>query len=294
METRPSNSPTPPINPLLVLALGVVGVSFSAIFIRMTGAPASVTAFYRLFLTCLLLAPMAIRDRRQFRTVGKGDLLLCFVSGVFLSFHFVFWFASLGLTSISSAALMVNIHPLLVVSAGWLLLGEKFRPAALPWAALAVAGMAMLGWGDYQLAGTAFSGNLLAAAGGVMLAGYYLVGRKVRPRISISVYALLVYGTSAILLLGYNLAASVPLAGYSSIDWLAFACLAVIPTICGHTLLNWALRFFPAAAISVSVLGEPVIATALAIPIYGEVPGPLPLVGGALVVAGIWIFLLRS
>lgn len=294
LKTRPSHSPTPPINPLLVLALGVVGVSFSAIFVRMTGAPASVTAFYRLLLTCLLLTPMAIRDRHQFMLVGKGHLLLCFISGIFLSFHFVFWFSSLGLTSISSAALMVNTHPLLVVTAGWLLLGEKFRPASLPWAALAVTGMAILGWGDLQLAGTALTGNLLAAAGGVMLAGYYLVGRMVRPRVSISVYTILVYGTSTLLLLGYNLAVSIPLGGYSSLDWLAFASLAAVPTICGHTLLNWSLKYLPAAAISVSVLGEPVIATALAIPIYGEVPGPLPLVGGTLVVAGIWMFMRRS
>lgn len=294
MKPRHSHSPTPPINPLLVLALGVIGVSFSAIFVRMTGAPASVTAFYRLLLTCLLLSPMAIRDRHQFSAVDKGDLLLCFVSGVFLSFHFVFWFSSLGLTSISSATLMVNTHPLLVVTVGWLLLGEKFRTASLPWAGLAVAGMAILGWGDFQLAGTAFTGNLLAAAGGIMLAGYYLVGRHVRPRVSISVYALLVYGTSTLLLLGYNSAASFPLGGYSAVDWLAFAGLAIVPTICGHTLLNWSLKYLPAAAISVSVLGEPVIATALAIPIYGEVPGPLPLVGGTLVVAGIWMFMQRS
>ncbi|MGI6365147.1 MAG: DMT family transporter [Bacillota bacterium] len=289
---EPANSP--PINPLLVLALGVVGVSFSAIFVRMTSAPATVTAFYRLFFTCLLLTPLALRNRRQFRALNKGDLLLCLLSGMFLSFHFVLWFASLGLTSISSAALLVNIHPLLVVGAGWRLFGEKFRPSALPWAGLAVAGMAVLGWGDFQSGGTALSGNLLAAAGAAMLAGYYLLGRIARARISISAYSLLVYGTSALLLLAYNLASSAPLSGFPATDWLAFAGLAVLPTLCGHTLLNWALKYLPASAISVGVLGEPIIATILALPFYGEIPGPLQLAGGALAVAGIWMFLRRS
>src|SRR5690606_3992549 len=133
--------------------------------------------------------------------------------------------------------------------------------SALPWAGLAMAGMAILSWGDFQLGHKAFSGNLLAAAGAVMLAGYYLLGRKVRARVSITVYALLVYGTSTLLLLGYNLASSPPLSGYSATDWLVFAGLAVVPTICGHTFLNWALNYLPASAISVSVLGEPVIAT---------------------------------
>ena len=284
---EPANSP--PINPLLVLALGVVGVSFSAIFVRMTSAPATVTAFYRLFFTCLLLTPLALRNRRQFRALNKGDLLLCLLSGMFLSFHFVLWFASLGLTSISSAALLVNIHPLLVV-AGWRLFGSPLRLLGRA----GVAGMAVLGWGDFQSGGTALSGNLLAAAGAAMLAGYYLLGRIARARISISAYSLLVYGTSALLLLAYNLASSAPLSGFPATDWLAFAGLAVLPTLCGHTLLNWALKYLPASAISVGVLGEPIIATILALPFYGEIPGPLQLAGGALAVAGIWMFLRRS
>lgn len=292
MEPKPAAQPR--LNPYIILALGVVAVSFSAFFVRMTAAPAAVAAFYRLLITCLLLAPMAIRDKAEFGKVGKQDLFLCLLSGVLLSFHFVFWFSSLGRTSVSSAALMVNIHPLLVVSAGWLLYNEKFRPAALPWAGVAVAGMVVLGWGDLQVAGTAFAGNLLAAAGGVMIAGYYLVGRRVRARVSISVYSLLVYGTSTVLLLAYNVFSGQSLTGYSSADWLAFAALAVVPTIFGHTLLNWSLKYLPAGAISVSVLGEPVIATALAIPLLREIPGPLHIAGGLLVVGGIWLFLRRS
>lgn len=189
---------------------------------------------------------------------------------------------------------MVNIHPLIVVSGGWLLYQEKFRLSALPWALLAVAGMAVLGWGDLNLKGTALSGNLLAAGGALMIAGYYLVGRKVRPRVSITAYSILVYGTSALLLLAYNLVSATPLLVYAPVDWLAFAALAVVPTIFGHTFLNWALKYLPARAISVSVLGEPVIATALAIPLLGEIPGQLQLAGGAVIVTGIWMFLKRS
>lgn len=292
MKTKPSLQP--PLNPLIILVLGVVAVSFSAIFVRMTTAPASVSAFYRLFLTCILLSPLAFRHRKEFFAVGSRDLFLCFLSGVFLSFHFVFWFASLNLTSVSSAALMVNIHPLLVLSASWFLFKEKFHPAALPWAGAALAGMAILSWGDLHLGGTAFTGSLLAAAGGVMIAGYYLVGRKVRARLSISVYSLLTYGTSSLLLLAFNLVTSTPLGGYSGQDWLAFAALAVVPTIFGHTLLNWTLKYLPAPAISVGVLGEPVIATLLAIFLYGEIPGPTHFLGGLLVVGGIWMFLRRN
>lgn len=288
---NPQPAQQPPINPYFILGIGVIAVSFSAILVRMTVAAPAVIACYRLLITCLILSPLAIRDRAEFRNLGAGDFMLCFLSGLFLSFHFVFWFTSLGWTSVSSSTLMVNIHPLLVVSAGWILFGEKINVKALPWMTAAVAGMAVLGWGDLHLTETALSGNLLAAAGGLMLGCYYLVGRKARVKIPISIYSVLVYGSSALLLLIYNILAANPLSGYSPGDWLTFAALALIPTIFGHTFVNWSLKYLPAGAVSVSVLGEPVIATALAIPLLREVPGPIQMAGGILVIGGIWMFL---
>lgn len=278
----------PVLNPYLVLALGVIGISFSAFLARMTVAPPAIIAFWRLIFTCLLLSPIAIRDRAQFKAVGKKDLVLSLLSGLFLCLHFVFWFASIPRTTISSATLLVNIHPLVVVAVGWL--GkEKVQSRALPWGAVALVGIAFLSWDGLQSTGT-LTGNLLAAAGGLMLAGYYLVGRQVRARVTTSVYAFLVYAASAFLLLGGNLLAGSPLLGYSSSDWLVFVALAAVPTLCGHTLLNWSLKYLPASVISVSALGEPVIATILAIPLLREIPGPLQLAGGILVVVGIAMF----
>jgi drug/metabolite transporter (DMT)-like permease len=275
-------------SPYLILALGVIGISFSAFLARMTDAPPAIIAFWRLIFTCLLLSPLAIRDRAQFKAVCRKDLLLSLLSGLFLCLHFIFWFASIPRTSISSATLLVNIHPLVVVTAGWL--GkEKVHLQALPWAGAALAGIALLGWSGLQMAG-GVTGNILAAAGGLMLAGYYLVGRNVRPRVAISIYSFLVYSSSALLLLVVNLAAGNPLFSYISSDWMVFAALAVVPTICGHTLLNWSLKYLPASAISMGALGEPVIATILAIPLLREIPGPLQLAGGILVIVGIAMF----
>ncbi|NLY31543.1 MAG: DMT family transporter [Firmicutes bacterium] len=279
-------------NPYLVLALGVTGISFSALLARMTAAPPAIIAFWRLVFTCLLLSPLALRDRLEFKTVSRRDFLLSLLSGLFLCLHFVFWFASLPRTTVSSATLLVNIHPLVVVTVGWL--GkEKVRLQALPWAGVALAGIALLGASGLRVAG-ALTGNILAAAGGLMIAGYYLMGRLVRPRVSIGIYSFLVYSSSALLLLAVNLAANNPFFGYRATDWLVFAALAAVPTICGHTLINWSLKYLPAGVISVSALGEPVIATILAIPLLSEIPGSLQLAGGLLVVLGIAIFQIKS
>lgn len=93
MEAKPAAQPA--VNPYIVLTLGVVAVSFSAFLVRMTSAPPAIIAFYRLLFTCLILAPAALRHRADFLRVNVGDTLLCMLSGLFLCFHFLFWFASL-------------------------------------------------------------------------------------------------------------------------------------------------------------------------------------------------------
>lgn len=280
-------------NPYIVLAIGVGAVSFSAILVRWTPAPPAAIAFWRLLFTCLMLLPLALA-RPQNLAISRRDLALCGMGGVFLAFHFLSWFTSLGLTSISSSTLLVNTHPLVVVAAGWLLFGERFRTRALAGAAVALAGTVLLGWADLQLEGHALAGDLLAALGALMVAGYFLIGRHVRARVAIAPYAVLVYGISTLVLLAWNLATATPLWGYRPLDWLAFAALALISTVFGHTFLNWALKHLPAGAVSVSTLGEPVLASLLAIPLLGEVPGPWQLAGGFLVLAGIWRFLHTS
>src|SRR5207302_447994 len=65
--------------------------------------------------------------------------------------------------------------------------------------------------------------------------------------------------------------------------------LAVGPMLLGHTGLNWALKYLPAYAVNVTLLGEPIGATVLAAVLPGihENPGPATLLGGALVLAGV-------
>ncbi len=279
--------------PYIILAIGVLAVSFSAILVRLTPAPPAATAFWRMLFSCLMLLPLAFAQRKSF-AVSRRDVVLCGIAGVFLALHFLSWFTSLGMTSVSSSTLLVNIHPLVVVTAGWLLFGERFPTPALVGGAIALTGTMVLAWADLQLEGQALAGDLLAVVGGVMVAGYFLIGRHVRKRMPLSFYALLVYSFSSLVLLIWNLATATPLYGYSPTDWLVFAALALVSTIFGHTLLNWALRHLAAGAVSFSVLGEPVLASLLAIPILQELPGPLQAAGGVLVLAGLWLFMKNS
>ena len=117
----------------------------------------------------------------------------------------------------------------------------------------------------------------------------YLIGRRARPNLSLLSYIFLVYGVAAICLLVGVLAAGYPLVGYSSKTYVWFVALALIPQILGHSSFNWALRYLPATFVSVTMLGEPIGTSILAMIFLGEMISPLMLIGGLLIFLGVYL-----
>jgi len=164
----------------------------------------------------------------------------------------------------------------------------------------AFAGMVLLVAGSHSLGFGDLTGNLLAVAGGVAAGVYMMAGRRIRVQVNLPVYALVVYGFAAVTLWVMALLLAVVPGGElepgdlvisDGREWLLFAALALVPTLGGHTVLNWALRHVPAYWVSVTLLGEPVGSVLLAIPLLGEWPAWVELLGGAVILAGIGLTL---
>lgn len=274
--------------PRLVILLGVLSASSSAILFRLAAAEPLAAAFYRMAFAAAILLLTGLSGRWQ--AVGRREFALSALSGVCLALHFSAWFFSLTLTSIASSTVLVCTHPFPVLLGAYLLWGEKPQRGAFAGLALAMLGTALIGWGDFESGRAALYGDLLALLGALAVAGYFLIGRAVRQRVGAIQYSAIAYGSAALVLLGGAVAAGSPLSGFPSSTWWALLGLAVFPTIFGHTLFNWALRYVSPGVVSVSVLGEPVGATLLAALIWREWPGPLVLLGGAILLLGIGLF----
>ena len=96
----------------LVLALGVVSVSFAAIFIRLADAPPLVIAAYRLCIASLLIDPVAwFRSRQELLRLTRRDVILSVLSGTFLALHFGLWIASLSYTTVATSVVLVTTTP---------------------------------------------------------------------------------------------------------------------------------------------------------------------------------------
>ena len=277
------------------MAVGVAAMSSASIFIRWAldlGVPPLGVAAYRLAIATLALSIPFVRQRayRDYATLGKRSILLLAGSGILLALHFAAWITSLASTSVLSSVVLVTTTPLWIGLASPLLLGER-NPRSV-WLGLlaAMVGGGLVGLADVTGAtSVAGWGDLLALCGAVFAAGYLMIGRGVREELSFVAYVWGVYAVAAVVLAGWALAAGIPLWGYPPAALLLLAAVGLIPQLIGHTAANYAVRHVSATLVGISVLGEPIGSTALAVVLLGEHPGPLQLVGGAAILAGIAI-----
>jgi drug/metabolite transporter (DMT)-like permease len=272
------------------LAIGVIGVSAAAIFIRLAGdAPAMTVATYRMGISALVVAiPTLTIARGQLGSVTSKDLRWLLLAGLFLAAHFATWITSLELTSVASSVLLVTTTPVFVAIGSHWGLRERVSMTIAAAVALSLAGGVVLAW-DQTGDNSRLLGNGLALTGSICAAGYMLVGRKVRSHIPLLPYVTIVYAAAAVVLLVSTVTAGQPLIGFSVETYLWMILVALIPQVIGHTGLNWALAHLNATVVTLSVRAEPIIATLLAIPVLDETPGWAVLPGGALILAGVGV-----
>ncbi|WP_199426609.1 DMT family transporter [Thermaerobacillus caldiproteolyticus] len=277
--------------PYLALVIGAFSVSTSAILVKWAQAPAAVIAFYRLFFTVLLMTPFCIPYIGELKAIAKRDWLFSFISGVLLAFHFILWFESLNYTSVTSSVVLVTLQPLFAFVGGYVFFKEKLTIGAFLSGLLAIFGSIIISWGDFQISGKALFGDILALLACVMITGYWLFGQDLRKRLSLVVYTYVVYGVSAITLFLYVIVFRYPLFLYGQMDWICFLLLAIVPTLLGHSLMNWSVKWISAATISMGILFEPVGASILAYFLLGEVIQPSQWIGGSFILTGIGTYL---
>ena len=272
------------------IALGAI--STSGILIRLTEAPPLATAAYRMLgASAILLAFSLLRQRTELRALSSGQIRLLVGGGVLVGLHFALWTSALFHTSVASAVLLTDTHPVFVALAAWGFLGEPTLPAVWLGIGLAMLGSGVIGFGDLRLGGEALTGDAMAIGAAITFAGYLVIGRRARKDLGVAVYAGLVYGVGGLVITAMALLSGTSLTAFSQNDVLAWLGLILIPTMGGHTVFNWALRHLAASVVGVAILGEPVLTTAWAWLILREVPPLTVFVGGAVTLAGLYIAL---
>lgn len=277
--------------PYLGLALGVVTVSTAATLIRLaqTEVHSLVVAAWRLTLATLILAPLALgRYRHELRALTASQWRSALVSGLLLAVHFGTWITSLAFTTVAASVVLVWTSPIFVGLASHLFLDERLTRSMVLALVIAIVGSGIIAVGDLGEGTHRLLGDFLAVMGAISGAGYFLIGRRLRKRLSLVAYVFPVYGTAALILMAVMLFAGLGPAPQQSRTWFWLVLMAIGPQILGHSSLNWALRYLSATFVSLATLGEPIGSTLLAWWVLGERPTVWAVAGGVLILSGIF------
>lgn len=273
----------------LIVLLGVAGVSLSAVFARWSTAPSLVLAFIRMGFSFLLLFPLVLVRRGEFRVLRWRELGLSLLSGAFLGVHFSCYFEALRWTSIAAAVVLVDTQVIFVALASVLILGRRLSRRAWTAVLLAFGGSVVVALADAG-GGTALRGNLFALVGSLCMAVYTMLGFVCRGTLSTTVYTALVYLSAAGTVLAAALAGGQSLTGWGPVNLLAGLGLAVFCTLLGHSVFSWGLKYLPPTFISTANLLEPVLASMWGLLLFHERPGPLVALGGGVILLGIALY----
>ncbi len=276
-------------HPMIMIVLGVLGISLSSIFVKYSTAPSAVTAAYRLLWTVLFLSPVVFGKREvrsELRAIPKKAALLSALSGLCLAVHFVLWFESLKHTSVASSTAIVCTEVIWVSLGFCLLLKGRLRWPAVLAIAVTLLGSLLIAWSDSGQGGYLY-GDILALLAAVAVAGYTLIGRIVRQKLSTTVYTYLVYVACAVTLLVTCAVQGASLFAFGLSPVIVGALLALFSTILGHSIFSWCLKYLSPAFVSASKLCEPVIAAMFAAGLFGEIPVVTQIVGGILILGGV-------
>lgn len=275
----------------ILYIIGIIAISFSSIFVRWSNADVSVIAMYRLYLTNLIMLPLVWKYRTEIFHLTARQWYLLTASGIMLGLHFLLWMGSLRLTTVASSTVILTLEPVLVMLGSYWLFKAKASRIMLAGMGIAMVGSIVIGSGDFSLSREALLGDILSFLGTVAVAVHMLIGKQLRKDMSAFAYNFWVFFMAATALAFYNAARGYSFTGYSTKEWGIFLLLAIVPTLFGHYLFNWLLKHMSATAVSMSVLGEPVIASLLAWVLLKEALTAYQLAAGALILFGVWLFI---
>ena len=280
-------------HPMIMIVVGVFGISLSSIFVKYSTAPSAVTAAYRLLWTVLLMSPVTFGSReirRELLQISRKNLWLSCLSGVFLAIHFTLWFESLRHTSVASSTTIVCTEVIWVSLGYALFLKGHMGFRAVLAIAVTLLGSVLIAFADSSAGGAHLYGDLLSLLAAIAVAAYVLLGRVVRETVSTTVYTFVVYVSCAVVLLLFCLLQGNPLFGYGISGIVVGLMLAIFSTILGHSIFSWCLKYFSPSFVSASKLCEPVVAAVLAGFLFGESPAALQLAGGVMILGGVFYY----
>lgn len=274
----------------LGLAVGVLSLGFSAIFVRVAAAPGPVVNAYRMGIATLFLAlPFWVRVRKKSEALPRRGIRLAILGGVFFACDLILWSTGVVLSGATNPTLLANTAPLWVGLGALVFLGEKRGKTFWIGLAIALSGSVLILGQDALQAADLGLGTLLGLVGSFFYGGFFLFTQRGRSYLSSLAYFWIVVATATLIMLVSSWIFGLSLTGYSTTTYLNFLALGVIVQVIGWLAINYAQGYLPAAIVSPTLLGQPVVTAVAAYLLLGEQLSVLQVAAGLIVLAGVYL-----
>jgi len=273
----------------LILLLAMVSVSSTSLVVRSVATvPALVLAFWRMFTASgMLWSYSVIRPAGKLSPINKKRIIF---AGIFLGCHFACFFLGIRNTSIANATLLGCMAPIFTV---FISIFQKKKMNKMTYVGLIVAiiGGGIVQSGDISLNSANLFGNSIALLSALFLAITFVLAEEIRQETANVVYgrSLFFVASITVLFIATTTGDSILNFTVGDIPWFLF--LGLVPSIFGHNLLNYAVKYITPTAVSSVPLGEPIIASIFALLLFGETIPIGALLGGPVVLIGVYIII---
>ncbi len=272
----------------LLLFLGVFACSTSVVFIRMSATDPLVLTALRLVIAVVFLAPVLLLElRRHGKAFTRDHLRRTRLPALVLALHLVSWTVGARMTVAAQSTLIVNLVPIALPFFLYGLAGERLNGAEVAGTVLAIVGLVALSVRDALAGGGSPAGNAVCFLSMLLFALYLALGRRNRDFPSVWLYVIPVYGQAALICLAAAIPGLRTFSAGSAREWALMAGLAAVPTVCGHSLLNSAMRRIRGQIVSLCNLGQFVFAGVMGYFLFHEEPRAIFYATSAVIVAGV-------
>jgi len=271
------------------LVLGAVAMGASPLFVRLADVGPYASAFWRCALALPFLALWAAYERGGMAAALRGVDRAVILSGVFFAGDLFFWHLSILATTVANATFFATTSPIWVAFGAWLLLGEKIGARTVGGLALCMLGGAALIGQSWGFAPHRLIGDLYGVITAIFFGSYLLTIRSARATLGAGQLAFVSTAITTAILFVIAWALEPRLIPQSANGMLILLALALVSQVGGQGLLAVALGTLPATFSSLVIFLEAIAAAALAWAVLGEALGALQMLGGLLILAGIYL-----
>jgi len=269
----------------LILFIALISVSSTAVVIRYVElVPALTLAFWRMLSASIFLWCYSIKRPQRLISLNNRNRIL--FAGFFLGMHFALFFVGVRSTSVASATLLANTGPIFTSLLSGLS-GQRISRSVILGLSISVFGIILVHWSGFGVEGNNYWGNVSSLLSGFCIAMTYMFASKIREDTENLLYGRSVFFVAAVTIWIVTILSGGSIFSFNRSDIAWFIFLGIVPSILGHNMLNYCIKYLSPTAVASIPLGEPIIASAFCYVLFLETVPVSALIGAPFVFCGI-------